>query len=376
MKTAAISTISRDFLLSNYGSFFQHYALRRVLGKMGFRTFRVLRDGEARSWITRFLEGIKNIVRPYYWALSRLPERDKFSRRLRSRKKFLCDYTRLIAPLYEPMVFDDDTIGVKGGDQVLYPGDDTIWLCKLNSNNPRVCYAASCDWQSLERDQYRKDDLQRRLARFSAIGVRESHGVKIISCIMGQKYTVARVADPVLLLKIDEFREIEFKRVVFNKPTLLCYLVNVRNECDLAYDKLLQLAEGLNCELKIIGIQGTDSFIPKDSIALPSPSEFLRAIDDAKYFITNSFHGLVFGLIFQKHLLFVPQRNRPCEDQNERQVELLHRYGLQGRNIDMSASVEEIMSTMITDVDWVGVQRIIEVEREYSIGWLKMSLGI
>src|SRR5574344_428281 len=40
-----IQTVARSLLLSNYGSFFQHYALRRVLRRMGLSPFRRERHG-------------------------------------------------------------------------------------------------------------------------------------------------------------------------------------------------------------------------------------------------------------------------------------------------------------------------------------------
>lgn len=380
MRTVAISTICKDFLLSNYGSFFQHYALRQMLRNWGFCPFRVRRDDDFEPWLMRFIEGLKNVIRPYYWILRQLPERDKYVLRLRHRnrltKKFLKDYSRLIAPLNEPMMYGEDTIGIKGGDQVLYSDDDEIWLCRVRSNNLKICYAASCDWYALERHEVLQNDLRRRLADFSAIGVREFRGVEIISRIIGRGDVVVRVADPVLLLSIEEFRRIESKSVVFSKPTLLCYLVNVRNESDFAYNRLLRLAEKLYCELRIIGIQGTEDFIPEDIMVRPSPSEFLRAIDDAEYLITNSFHGLLFGLIYQKRFLFVPQRNLIGADQNERQTELLYRYGLECRIVDMSLPDEDIMQSMKADVDWAIVREKNARDREYSINWLKKSLGL
>ena len=380
MRIAAVSTINKSYLLSNYGSFFQHYALRQVLAKWGIQSFRVRPHGERCSGLQILLDGIKDTIRPMYWKVKRLPGREQHAKHLRFRnklnKKFLRDFRRLIAPFDESMQFTDQTCGIKGGDQVLGLGDDAMWLSDILEGNPKVCYAASRDWRSLCNDEEVKRYLHDRLSTFSAIGIRESRGVEMISSITGRKEIVARVADPVLLLSVGELRNVAVKKAIFSKPTLLCYLVNIRSERDLQFKALVQLSKVLDCELRIIGIQGTEDFVPSNFLMSPSPTEFLRAVEEAKYFITNSFHGLVFGLMFQKQLVFMPQRNLPEQDQNERQMELLSRYGLLNRLIKWNASAEELASIILSNIDWHLVSATMNDERDFSISWLKESLRI
>ena len=64
-----------------------------------------------------------------------------------------------------------------------------------------------------------------------------------------------------------------------------------------------------------------------------SPNEFLSLIDGAKYVITNSFHGTVFSLIFEKKFISVPHTTRSVRQKN-----LLERVNLKERlttNIDI-----------------------------------------
>ena len=381
MRTVAISTIGRCCLLMNYGSFFQHYALRQVLKNLGLRPFRVHSDNEYPSLAVRFKNRLLDILRPYYWFLTRFPERKKYANRLRIgykiEKKFLKDFNLFIAPFDEAMAFDDLTIGIKGGDQVLNPEeDDLIWLSNVVKHNPKICYAASCDWFSLSGNKKRQQDLRGRLSDFSAIGLREARGVEMVSGILEHKVDVVRVADPVFLLPVTAFRQLESKSKVLKKPTLLCYLVNIRSEKDLDCAELAQLAEALGCELRIIGIQVTEDFAPKGILLKLGPSEFLKAVDEASYFITNSFHGLAFGIIYHRKFLFIPQRNLPGMDQNERQMELLCRYGLVNRIAEGNAPVADLVSIIRAVVDWDAVSEITYDEREFSINWLEKSLGL
>lgn len=378
MKYAAIATVGKHYLLSNYGSFFQHYALRQVLKKIGLVPFRVRAEDEQCSRLPISLERIKDGIRPYYWLLKGLPGREGLVKQLRFRnkinKKFLYDFRSLIAPLDEQMVFNEHTYGVKGGDQVLCPGDDRSWLSEIPKGNPKVCYAASTDWCYLSEHKEIQDCLRSRLMDYSAIGLRESHGVELVSCLIGESDIVARVVDPVFFLSQNDMRRLEAKSPAFKKKTLFCYLVNIRGECDIQYDRLVSLAKHLGCDLRIAGIQGAESFVPRNKLMCLSPTQFLRAVDDAQYFVTNSFHGLVFGIVNQKALLFIPQNNLPGTDQNERQLELLNRYDLLEHCSSSSASAEDMAVALRKKIDWDATLKITAKDCEFSYGWLKELL--
>lgn len=378
MRRVAIATIGRWYLLSNYGSFYQHYALRHVLKKCGLNCFRVRSSSETCSLRASLADFIKDVFRPLYWIIKKKPDRkillSLHKDAIQHEKRFLRDFRSLIAPSEEPQRFDQETVGVKGGDQVLYPSEDVLWLTDIPKTNPRICYAASCDWRWLSGSAEGQKILTSRLSDFSAIGVRESRGVEMISKMLGGKRRVARVADPVFLLSHKEWRNVESNRKAFCRSTLLCYLVNVRCETDLKYDQLAALAVELGCDLRIIGIQGTCRFVPRNVLFDPGPREFLRAMDEARYFITNSFHGLAFALIYQKQFIFLPQINMPGRNQNERQVELLGRYGLMNRLCSEDGTVCQKCSRLQEEIDWDSVSKTTLYEKEFSFGWLKDSL--
>lgn len=379
MKHVAISTIAKEYLLTNFGSFFQHYALRKVLKSLGFHPFRVQSTKERKYKILHIVESLKNFLRPYYWAVKRLPQRRFYVMRIRKNKEqvrlFETDYKSLIGEIEEPMTFDESTVGIMGGDQVLWVDEERVWLHDIKDGNPIISYAASGDWEFISNDLITQQFLKNELVRFSAIGVREQLGVDLISKILSDSKSIKHVIDSVLFLSKEDYFEIQSQKAIFKKPTLFCYLVNIRSMEELQLDKYISLAKNLDCDLKMLGIQGADVYIPNEFSVSLSPREFLRAIYDSQYYITNSFHGSVFALIYEKNFLSVSQNNRPGRDQNQRQKELMQKYDVANRWVGNESLEAEMKLQLEKKQDWASIRQKIIEDRENSLSWLKQAVG-
>lgn len=155
MRSVAISTLGERFLLSNYGTFFQHYALRKVLCELGFSPFRLAltsgryeESGFLRAWL-------KDAVRPLYWLFKRIPEWRSNCQRIMDEDlqnlRFVLDYHRLIGRFREPQRFDDRMVGIMGGDQILGTTSTRAWLGDLPLGCKCITYAASTDWTEIGR---------------------------------------------------------------------------------------------------------------------------------------------------------------------------------------------------------------------------------
>ena len=60
-----------------------------------------------------------------------------------------------------------------------------------------------------------------------------------------------------------------------------------------------------------------------------TPGEFLSYIKKGKYVVTNSFHGTVFSIIYNKEFYTLPKSGT-----SSRMVELLNRLGIERRILD------------------------------------------
>lgn len=378
MKPVAISTLGERYLLSNYGTFFQHYALRKVLRNWGFSPFRVSHLSDRYEKKGFFQCWFKDVIRPIYWLLRMRPNLLMQSRRVFEADflnlLFLSDYWKLVGRFREMQDFENAAVGIMGGDQILGSRSERDWLKDIPVGGKCITYAASSDWTERKVDVQWREFASRQFKRFSAIGIREQTGVDLCRWMAEDPSEVEHVADPVMLLDVKDYMSIASRRVVFKRPTLFGYFVNIRSKADLRIDEYVRLAELLGCDLRIAGIQGAEMLIPAEYRVRLSPTQFLRAMMDARYVVTNSYHGSVFAAIFKKNFLSVWQNCPAGTNQNERQKEFMVQIGLKDRWVDWRLNADQWYRLLMEPVNWPKVIDEKNVFRDKSAKWLEKSL--
>ena len=368
-KVVGIVTVGRRLLLSNYGSFFQHYALRVVLRRLGYASYRVDYD----SVLKEFWELLIPIRR--LWIIVRsiifgrkLPDRIPFRSSVQ-RIIFSRQYKRLIAPIFEKQV--DAESYIAGGDCVWFNTMPSMFLLDKPASARKISYAASSSWEFMRDQKTWRELIHSVGASYSAISAREGVGCKIIKEITGRE--VERVLDPVLLIGKTDYLKIAATKRILQRPTLLYYAVNVTSADDMDLDRICGWADKINVDTRVVGIQGAESFSPRTILLRPSPSEFLTLFKEAQCIVTNSFHGIVFSIVFDKPFVFVRQKSEKWGNQNGRQNELLEMLALEKRRVDdeMSNDVIELLTTPLPD----DLLSRVESMKIKSFNWLAKALS-
>lgn len=193
---------------------------------------------------------------------------------------------------------------------------------------------------------------------FSGISVREKSVAKKLSESIGKNVEV--VLDCTLLLKAEEYSCMECDMAVLNKHYVLLY--NVQNSKDaiaiskkIAYDHNLSIIDiSPNPFAKVKGAK---------KIIDIGPGEFLTLIKNAEYVITNSFHGTVFSIIYERKFFSLAHSKRAG-----RVVDLLLSLELIDRLVK---SVEEIDDKPI---DYIKTKRLLSVYRQNSFEYINSIL--
>lgn len=192
---------------------------------------------------------------------------------------------------------------IVGSDQiwnVFYEtGRDNAFFLDFVKKGKKASYAASFSYINI--DEENKKRIKCLLEDFTAISVREYHGVNILKEIgIESKW----VLDPVFLLSNKEW---ETFITTYNKKEryLLIY--------DFEWNKSLKefaISYAKEYNLKIYSINDTYPHHYADkNFNNAGPIEFLTMIYNCDAFISNSFHGTAFSIIFNKPV-FVFNRNR------------------------------------------------------------------
>lgn len=350
-KRVGIITISLRWLLQNYGTFFQHYALRQVLKELGCSPFRV---GYDLPW-EDFDDNTCNLrafcAMFWHWLRRGRSLEREFARFLFYRKRIrqaYLDYKHYIADIHEVQISNPELI-IVGGDQVLSGMDRKSFGGDFHT--AKIAFSASADWISVEKNAMWRKNAVQEFPCFKILGLREEQGIRVVNELCPDVNAVF-MPDPVFLLDKTYYESLIVKRKCFTRPTLFVHIVNWYEPSDSYLEKLISIAKELKTEIQIAPSQGCERFVPLSCSHFVGPIEYLRAIRDAEYVVTNSFHGIAFCLLFNKRFAFVRQRNRPGTDQNERQVTILKDFGLEDHILNSEDSELTFVDVLQREIDF------------------------
>ena len=237
------------------------------------------------------------------------------------------------------------TLGVKGA----------YYLDFVDAGRKRIAYAPSFGKSRLHSIFSKK--MKRHLEQMDAISVRETTGVRIVEELLGEK--PEKLIDPTFLLTREEWEqaaaEIERK-----EPYMLLYIM----QSDRAmYDCARGLKERLGLRVVEISRYGFNPGFIDETLVDVGPAEFLGLIKNAAYVCTNSYHGFIFSLLFEKPFFLVP-----CKRFRTRIYNLADMLSIE-------LDTEEGQEIVETRYDPTRVREQIAKEREKALSWLNRELG-
>lgn len=237
----------------------------------------------------------------------------------------------------------------------------------ISPKRPRFSYAASFGINKMDYSKREIYQCRKLINQFKAVSVRENDAVELCKTNFG--INAIQVVDPTLLMNKEDYLTLisidETSNIIPQKPFLLAYILD-------ANDKKSQIdAYARTKELEVLYIKPED--IPSDiditkdltSYIYPSMSTWLKAFDSASEIITDSFHGTVFSIIFEKPFLALQNNNRG----NSRLHSLLNGLGLSRQLVtDLNDGIFDL------SIIWDDVTKLKEKLRERAFIFLKKNL--
>lgn len=321
-----IITMHRVF---NYGSVLQTYALSRYLEEQGYEVEIIdyipkrFRTKEVLFYVNPSRN--KSFVHKLFYIIVSLPGR-------LMHKKIFETFMNLNYNISKNKYYEIDDlrqnvpqadIYITGSDQVWNSGfenrvDEAYYLDFIPKGRKRIAYAASFGKSSLEEYEYEK--IRELINKYDNISVREDSAIEILNTL-GYKGGI-HVLDPTLLLN-----RLEWEKKASGKLTkqryVLIYQLN-SNQKILEYANKIAKKNGWK-----VAKFGWDYIKPKGvdiNFAYKKPEDFLSAIKNAEFIVTDSFHGTIFSLKFNKQFICVaPPKYRGRLDSILRKVNLEER---------------------------------------------------
>jgi len=390
-------------LTNNYGGLLQAYALQTIIERMGHevvilnRPMPFVPDTANDAFIPSAIRFVKNCVK----FLMRKPIIKVYHELLPQQHIVANRLTEIFVVTYHhksPDFSTTESLAVycrKHGIEAFVVGSDQCWRpmyspCLPNYyldfakdwNVKRISYAASfgVDYWEYSNDETR---LCATLAqKFDAVSVREESGIALCKDYLG--VDAVHVLDPTMLLDAEDYNRLvqDFDLKIFNialkhrvKTTidvkdkkLFCYVLNM-NEQKRDFIQTVSKLKGLTpveCMPKDFRAQEVFEICP-DDCTFPPVELWVQSFRDAELVITDSFHGTVFSIIYNKPFWVLGNPDRGMS----RFHSLLKMFGLENRlvsidkfdNIDIDASI-----------DWSEVNARREELKQKSLSFLKENL--
>lgn len=364
-------------LRTNYGGILQNYALHTILKRMGHKPTTLQRDDLKAPSFLRF---IITLAKRFFKKLL-----GKYTNPLFVEKQWKKDYPIItkntlgfVNRHIKMCVIDYDNPLLKENDFDAYVvGSDQVWRPSYNNINftflgftkgwnvKRLAYAASFGTDEWEFTSSETEKCKSLASQFDCITVRESSGVELCRkyfCVEAE-----HVIDPTLLLKKMDYEKLI--EDVDTKPSGGQIFVHVLDKDPDKYrlvDKIAQINNWKSFEVNC-KVDEHEFNVPVNLRIQPPIEQWLRAFKEAEFIVTDSFHAMVFSIIFNKPFLVYANTSRGAA----RFISLLSLLGLENRLLFKS---EEFNKELLRGINYNIINEKIDVLRNRAFSIIKEEL--
>lgn len=254
--------------------------------------------------------------------------------------------------------YDDDSVKKLNGKFKHYlVGSDQVFRAEWTPNSwfldfvdlqaNKVAVAASFGIDSLNIDKVRYRKIRYLLNRFNAISVREKSALSICRRCMVRKATW--ILDPVFWIDRSDYTEIATS--ISEENICFCYIRDISKQIKSQIEEYV-----VKRNLKIVFC---DTDMPIE--------DFLGNVINCDTFITDSYHGLCFGIIYNKKMFCYFNEKRG----NARFESLIEKIHLpQEIFVNDSQKLVEL-----SEISYEEINGYLELEKKASTDWLKNKLA-
>lgn len=354
----------------NYGASLQAFALLKYLKEEGHDAQliryqpRYLSHKYDYTWVNPESRMSKYILTRFIYRIAKFIQRLTTLKRKKMFDQFnhqVLDETDTIYSTYDELKSNppEADLYICGSDQiwnVMYDAgrDPAFYLYFVPEGLKKGAYAASFSYLNIDEENKKK--IHDYLISFAAVSVRERHGLDILNDI-GIKGEW--VLDPVFLIDQAKWKDFASKGkypISSDEDYLLLYDFegnDLLKRCALNYAKANHL--------KIYAIVDTYSIRYADkNFTDAGPYEFVQLISRSKAFMSNSFHGTAFSIIFHKPVFVFNRHRHPV---NSRMESLMNLFAIEDCIIE---SEEQIPAMLYKDFDWNTIDEQMNVKKKES----------
>jgi len=349
---------------SNYGAVLHSWAFQQVLKSLGVENKIIDYVVDDFEFYNFKFPALSRVKLPFRTRLILLLNSFLYYRRYKKFKSFFeLHYDKTNIRYSQKNVSDlDFDVYICESDVVWSPvsagGLDRIFFFDYPHMKSKLKIAYSASLADMHYNQEKLEFFKEKINNFDFISVRESSAVDFVEQFTQQK--VEHVLDPVFLLQSKDYLPIINARKV-DSDYVLVYLIN-RTKGLIKSAK--QIAKFYNSKLIIISDLFLYSMYGKtyNNVGV---QDFLSLFQNAKYVVTNAFHGTAFSIVFNKNFLVYSRYNK------DNKIESI----LKKTNLKSQLIKEGVIVNKPMEIDYEKVNVIIEEEKIKSLNFIQNALS-
>ena len=306
-------------LHSNYGGILQAYALQTVLERMGHEVEVLNRPYKDSK--TKWFQIPKRIIKKILGRDVIIFRERRYNKEAPIinkqigvfRNKYI--HERFVNSLHDIKEEDYDCI-VVGSDQVWRPKyfrsqwhtgiNDAFLAFTRGWGIKRIVYAASLGVDRWELTDKETNECKEAIKIIKYISVREVSSIALVKKCLNRD--VSQVLDPTLLLtKDDYYKMIAQKRDHSIRSELLVYILDKNKE---KQELVKRISDTRGFTSFWLNKKDIGEKCPVTDRVLPSIEQWLSAFCNTQFVVTDSFHGCVFCILFNKPFVVVSNKTR------------------------------------------------------------------
>ena len=365
-------------LYTNYGGNLQAYALYTILTKMGndveLINYRHKQVSDFRKVLSTLKQKVMYQRNAFYFF-------DKEQAIInQNHEEFINSHIKRSSPIYstEQLV---EYFNINSFESIIV-GSDQVWrfeyppkienyfleFLEKNSSIKKIAYAASFGIDNWNYTNHVTEKVRKLVQKFNYISVREVSGVQL--CKSKLYIEAKHVVDPTLLLNSEEYLKIiDINEKTNNEGKILAYILDdnafkteIISKIKNYLNKDIFIAQPVRKSKKRMFEKNLKSYI------YPSIEDWIRSFYDASFIVTDSFHGTVFAIIFNKPFIAIVNKERGAS----RFESLLGILGLVDRMIDEDTIITHDLFE--NRIDYNKVNSLLNEWIAYSYNELKTAL--
>ena len=366
---------------NNYGSILQALALQQKLNQYNDLQYEIIcQFGKKSTSVDNVFDKIKSVglaetCKRVFWKVAFK------GLRLRNKKmqQFVDENLKVSNQQYNEHDIADsnkyyDTY-ICGSDQIwnpdLVPTDSMYWLPFVEKGKNKIAYAPSFGASTVTEKQ--KEQIIANLSTFKAVSCRENSGARTINQIIGEKKCEA-VLDPTMLIERDYWDTISEDKI-YDEKYIFAYMLRGTA----AQRKYIEkIARERNLKIVSIPFLDYEKIDPYDlkfgdyKLWDANPAEFISAIRHAEYVFCDSFHCIVFSILYHRPFFVFPKvgaDGKVKKSQISRMTDLLELAEIKNRIL-----LDNEEADLDAEIDWNNSDKRIQKARCDSERYLEQAL--